>query len=285
MKLKGTNSIQRIAIGTSGLTLRQTKDQYPPAFKDFTRLQYYSTIFNSIEINSTFYKLHRPATIAKWSLEVATNFRFTFKLWKEITHKKYLDYEKSDLLKFMSALSTDRHKQGCILVQFPASIDASYTEKVEGLVMDISALCTDSDWKIFLEFRHNSWYTKEIFEMLASHHASPVLHDMPKSKLLVAPDQSNIVYLRFHGLNGKYRGSYDDEQIDDYAHQISEWSYAGKEVYVYFNNTMGSAYENAFRLRQKVNALTIPAKHARRKNNSFKKNSRSTLNRRKSTRL
>src|SRR5688572_17070366 len=78
--------------GTSGLALSIPQAQYPAAFKGASRLTFYGSLFNSIEINSTFYKLPKAATILKWAESVPAHFRFTFKLSKSITHHKGLDF-------------------------------------------------------------------------------------------------------------------------------------------------------------------------------------------------
>ncbi len=74
--------------GISGLVLPVPKAQYPPEFQDNSRLQYYASLFNSLEVNSIFYKLPRSSTIANWVESVPDNFRFTFKLSKTVTHVK-----------------------------------------------------------------------------------------------------------------------------------------------------------------------------------------------------
>jgi len=103
----------------------------------------------------------------------------------------------------------------------------------------------DRTWKIALEFRHNSWYTESLFEYSEENRISIVLHDIPASATpLDYYAVSDAVYLRFHGPGGKYRGSYDDDVLYEYASYIKEWQEEGKTVYVYFNNTMGDAVRN-----------------------------------------
>ena len=71
--------------GLSGLQLNIPQYLYPPPFENASRLTYYASLFNSIEINSSFYKIPKAATVAKWAACVPENFKFTFKLWKGIT--------------------------------------------------------------------------------------------------------------------------------------------------------------------------------------------------------
>jgi uncharacterized protein YecE (DUF72 family) len=87
--------------------------------------------------------------------------------------------------------------------------------------------------------------------MLDNHKASLVLHDMPASKTPVDYQATQFAYFRFHGPAGDYKGSYTTEFIQQYANHINTCSQTGKDVYVYFNNTMEGALENA-RLLQKL---------------------------------
>lgn len=103
-----------IAIGTSGIVLPLNKAEFPAKFQDSSRLGYYSNLFNSLEINSSFYKTPLPKTFAKWHDEVTDNFMFTVKLSKAITHAKNLDFEEADIEKFiMSADQLQDKKARC----------------------------------------------------------------------------------------------------------------------------------------------------------------------------
>jgi len=79
-----------------------------------------------------------------------------------------------------------------------------------------------------------------------------VLHDFSKAKISTIMDNADFVYLRFHGPAGNYRDSYSDHSLDEKAEQIKEFIQSGKDVYVYFNNTIGNAFENARYLQSKL---------------------------------
>src|SRR5690554_3131640 len=109
--------------GTSGLLLPvPNKSHYPKEFQDKSRLCYYFSLMNSIEINSSFYKIPLSATVDKWAGEVPEEFRFTFKLFKEITHNKDLAFDPNTLAKFFEIIAAVGNKKGCVLVQFPPSV-------------------------------------------------------------------------------------------------------------------------------------------------------------------
>jgi uncharacterized protein YecE (DUF72 family) len=143
-------------------------------------------------------------------------------------------------------------KKGCLLIQYPASISSEYIQDVAEILHRIHQLNIDSQWNLALEFRHVSWYEDQTREMLNKYKASMVFHDKPNSKTPLSDFDAKIVYLRFHGPEGNYRGSYSDDFLNDYAERIRDWQEEGKEVYIYFNNTMGSALQNALLMKELI---------------------------------
>lgn len=234
--------------GTSGLLSPIPKRDFLPEYQDKSRLAYVATLFNSIEINSSFYKLPKAATVARWANEVTPNFKFTYKLWKEITHNKELTFKPGDVYDFMQAINAVGDKKGCLLIQFPPSLTATYTPQLEILLDTIKHI--DSSWHIAIEFRHPSWYHNAVYDVLNRHKAAMVIHDMPASASPIITFDANVVYLRFHGPGGRYRGSYEDDLLHDYAIYIKEWQNEGKTVYAYFNNTAGDALNNLITLNR-----------------------------------
>src|SRR4051812_36333206 len=105
-------------IGTSGIVVPGTKQSFPPAFQDKSRLNYYASFLNSIEVNSSFYKIPMRSTFERWAQDVPKDFHFTIKLWKEITHVKELKSDLGNITKFLAAADLIGNKKGCLLVQF-----------------------------------------------------------------------------------------------------------------------------------------------------------------------
>ncbi|HET6252639.1 MAG TPA: DUF72 domain-containing protein [Puia sp.] len=278
--MNATNTPQLWA-GTSGLVLPvPNKQAFPPAFRDAPRLTYYASLFNSIEINSTFYKIPKPATFARWVTEVPDNFQFTVKLWRGITHTAQLQFDPNDLDRFLHAAQHLDDKIGCLLIQFPPSLQAAAAPQLAELLAAIRRSEPDrsdphrpnpqSDlhqgtpqsgsyqstphrsWKLAVEFRHRSWYNPEINAILSRYHATRVLHDMPASAIEELPaDHPTIpfIYLRFHGPAGDYKGGYPATILAAWADRINLWLSEEKAVYVYFNNTIGDALVDLARLR------------------------------------
>lgn len=245
----------RVYIGTSGLVLPVNKKDFPPPYASGSRLGYYSSIFNSLELNSSFYKTPQAKTFSKWKNDVANNFKFTVKLSRDITHAKNLDFNAELLKAFMDEINHLDGQKGALLIQFPASITSNYFDHVRKILEQIESLQNDHKWDLAVEVRHNSWYNSDTYRMLAEHRASLVAHDMPGSQTPADHTAKDFIYLRFHGPTGKYNGSYDEDTIRRCSHQIFNACMQGKLVYVYFNNTMGSAYENALSLMASIERL------------------------------
>lgn len=245
----------KFMIGTSGIVVPGTKQTFPEEYREGSRLHYYSRLFNSLEVNSSFYRVPMQGTFEKWEKEVPDDFEFTVKLWRNVTHAKGLAFNKSDIDSFMRAANGVHHKRGCVLVQFPASITFVLLKSVKKILHHLDRIHQKNTWRIAVEFRDMSWYNAVAYDMLETYNACLVIHDMPKSKTPLVDLSVSSVYLRFHGMLGDYRGSYADADLDRYAEHIDKWRDAGKDVYVYFNNTMGGAFENAQRLKEKVASI------------------------------
>lgn len=226
----------------------QLRAFFPAEYQDKTRLNYYASLLNSVEVNSTFYKLPMPRTVEKWAEDVPADFRFTFKLPKSVTHTKDLQYNVEDVQRFFEVIEQAGEKKGCVLVQFPGSIKASYFQKVRQLLDDIFATGLQEGWHLAVEFRDKSWYSDTVYQMLERYNASVVMQDMPKSFTPLIDMEKSFVYLRFHGELGNYRGGYTDDFLREHAAYIQDWLDEGLPVYAYFNNTMGEAIHNAMTL-------------------------------------
>ena len=239
--------------GTSGIILPyRNKDYYPKEFANQSRLNVYSSICNSIEINSSFYKIPRRQTVEKWAADVPEDFKFAFKLFKGVTHAKGLLFDPADVSKFFDAINGVQYKKGCVLVQFPPSVNMIYFKEVSALINCLRENDIEMEWKIALEFRHKSWYIDEVYELLASQKLGLVLHDKSPSATPMLGSDLDFRYVRFHGPLGNYRDSYSEEFLEEYASYIKDWLADGKKVYVYFNNTMGDALANLQTLSQLI---------------------------------
>ncbi len=236
--------------GLSGLQVPVPKYMFPEPHQNSSRLTYYATFFNSIEINSTFYKLPLAKTVSNWISSVPDKFRFTFKLWRDITHVKGLNFKESDVGSFFNVISTANNKKGCVLIQFPPGLVSTHIMQLDALLRCIGQNNINHKWKVVVEFRNRSWYKQEVYKLLQVYNAGLVIQDIPKSITPMIDHLSDFIYVRFHGPTGNYRGSYSEQFLTEYATYIKEWLEEGKTVYAYFNNTMGDAFKNLETLNQ-----------------------------------
>ncbi|WP_316850606.1 DUF72 domain-containing protein [Pedobacter agri] len=239
--------------GTSGLLLPvPNKAFYPEEYQNRSRLCYYGSLVNSIEINSSFYKIPQPSTVKKWRAEVPENFRFTFKLFKGITHHPGLAFDPKEIARFFEVINEAADKKGCLLVQFPPSVRMTHFPQIQQLMAELRRCDPLEEWKIALEFRHASLYVGEISELLAEFKMASVIHDKRNAASPMQMDEAPFVYLRFHGPGGNYKGSYTEALLAEYASYIKDWMDEGKTVFSYFNNTMGDAHANLKTLNEMV---------------------------------
>lgn len=230
--------------GLSGIVLPIPKYRFPENLQHMSRLQYYATFFNSIEINSTFYNIPKAATLKKWSGSLGDSFQFTLKMWQGITHVKPFKVLQEELIRSLNIFNAIGNKKGCLLFQFPPSVKSNDRLIIEQLLACVRESGLIQNWKIALEFRHNSWYNDELYQLMNAHTAALVIHDKTVAPSPWVIGSANFIYLRFHGPGGDYKGSYETDFLREYAEYINAWLAAGKTVYVYFNNTAGDAFNN-----------------------------------------
>lgn len=193
------------------------------------------------------------STIKRWATAVPDGFKFTFKLFREVTHVNNLEFDPAHIAKFMETIAHIGEKKGCVLVQLPPGLDSTHVEQLGRILEAIRQADRERLWKVAVEFRNKGWYNDETREVLRAHNATMVLHDIQKSApALVSDESTDFVYVRFHGPTGNYRGSYSEAFLKEYAEYVNEWITDGKTVYLYFNNTAGDAFNNARLLNKYV---------------------------------
>lgn len=236
--------------GTSGLVLPvKNKLEYPQELQDKSRLHFYSTLFNTIEINSTFYKLPQRKTVERWTSEVTKNFRFTFKVSKEVTHNKELVFKPQDVKSFLQTVDVPVRNQGCLLIQFPGKLTADHQGQLKKL---LRLLTHKNNWRLAIEFRNESWYNEKTIKLLTQFNVATVIHDLKSFTSEPMEQHPDLVYIRFHGTEKNYRGTYSQELLTAYADKIKQYLSSGKDVFAYFNNTLGPAAQNLLMLNTLV---------------------------------
>lgn len=241
-------------IGTSGWAYAGWgKIFYPEKLASKDRLKYYSKFFNTAEVNYSFYHLPRPKTYEKWHDETPKNFVFALKLSRYITHIKKLKAVKSATNKFLKNAEHLKEKLGPILVQFPANFKAD-KKRLENFLKILV-----KDKKFAFEFRHKTWFCKNIYKLLNKYNATLCIADSaryPKSNINIrSPDDlyiptTNFLYFRFHGPRELFASKYSLKELQKWVKIVKELARGKKEVYIYFNNDFGGyAVENAKQIR------------------------------------
>ena len=174
--------------GLSGLQLNIPKYKFPESFRQSSRLAYYASLFNSIEINSSFYRVPQKKTVSNWAISVGDHFKFTFKLWREATHHRFLAFDPEPVSKFLHSVDAVEHKSGCLLIQLPPGSGVENFSRLEQLLQFIRSN-SDVEWKLAIELRNKSWYRETTYELLDRYRAALVIHDFAKS---AAPFRSSI---------------------------------------------------------------------------------------------
>jgi uncharacterized protein YecE (DUF72 family) len=234
---------RKIFIGTSGFHYDHWIGPFYPdglAAKDF--LKFYKKHFQTVELNNTFYHLPQPQTIINWRDGVPARFVFAVKASRFITHVKKLNEPEDSLKIFFERMKLFGNKIGPILFQFPPRWKFNF-KRLSAFLPLLS-----KKYRYAFEFRDQSWFNQQIYDLLAEHNAAFCIYDLGGT---VSPKiiTSDFVYIRLHGPSSAYAGNYSDKALANWAKDIMNWAKQGKDVYCYFNNDQAAyAVKNAARL-------------------------------------
>jgi uncharacterized protein YecE (DUF72 family) len=223
--------MNRILIGTSGWSYKGwEKAFYPPKWPKSRELEFYTSQFPTVEINLTFYRLPTPKMVTGWC-RAPEEFVFAIKGSRFITHMKKLVNLGEGLNRFFERIKPMRKRVGVILWQLPPMLH----KDIPRLASFLKQL--PKNYSHAVEFRHPSWLEEETFEVLRKYRAA---HVSVSSKAMPMNLQvtSDLVYIRFHGLENGAAHDYKPEELKPWAKHIQEQAGAGKLVFVYFNNDL-----------------------------------------------
>lgn len=232
-------------IGTSGYNYKGWKDLFYKGIPQKRWLEFYSSNFNTVEINSTFYGSIKRKTFENWKNITPADFIFTLKGSRFITHVKRLNNVKDSIGRFFNEAQGLGEKFKVTLWQFPGNF-VNKEENFLKLQKFISFLPKNK--KQTFEFRHNSWFKQEIFDLLNKEKMGFVINDSPNFPS-TEKITGSFAYIRFHGPSSLYSSKYSDSQLNEWSKKIRE--YLEKyEVYCYFNNDINAyAVQNASKLK------------------------------------
>ncbi len=240
-----------IFIGTSGWNYKHWADGvfYPEGLKPARWLHHYYRFFRTVEINYSFYRLPSRETFEKWHSSTPDGFVFAVKANRFITHVKRLKESEQPLLRFLSNASALKEKLGPILFQFPPSFHENI-DRLKELLEEVRSQDVVPSIRATFEFRHASWFSESVLELLRESNAAVCLADW--ANLEREPGiTADFVYVRRHGSQRPGTGSYSKAELRKDAERIREWAADCKDVYIYFNNdAFGWAVQNALTLQE-----------------------------------
>jgi len=221
-------------IGCSGFYYKEWKGIfYPEGMPAKDWFQFYCRHFNTIEINSSFYRMPSSASLQKWYQDSSEDFLFSIKAPKTITHLKRFHIDKKEIDAFYDLLSEGlQEKLGNILFQMPPSF--SYTPERLQLICEQ----LNSSFNNVVEFRHVSWWQQEVFDSLRQNNIIFCGQSYPGSLPDTAVINSHLSYYRFHGKPVLYKSEYKEETLQQVLNEIGTGI---ERAFIYFNNTWGNA--------------------------------------------
>jgi uncharacterized protein YecE (DUF72 family) len=250
--------LEKLRIGCSGWSYKDWLGIFYPkglAAKDY--LGYYSKVFNSVEIDSSFYRIPNPFMITQWRNNTPDGFLFSPKLPKKITHEKKLKDSESTLIYFYSVVSKLKDKLGPIAIQLPPSIKLStHLEPMKEFLSQLSP-----EFKHAVEFRHKSWFVPEVYSLLRKNNIAMIwsLNQYVETPSEVTAD---FIYLRMVGDREitEFTGIQRDRSADTkrWASSVKENSSKFESGYVFFNNHFaGFSPESANEFRRLLGLMEL----------------------------
>jgi len=236
-----------VRVGCSGWNYAHWRDVvYPRGLPRRRWLEHYATLFDTVEVNTTFYRLPTVKAVAGWVEQSPPGFVFAVKASRYLTHLKRLTDMERGVARFYERIDplVGSGKLGPVLWQLPPN----FHRNDERLA---SALASLPSGRHAFEFRHPSWFVPEILELLRAHRVALVIADRPEIRSFQSHElTADFAFLRFH--HGGGDGNYTHRQLSPWARRIEEWSRT-RDVYAYFNNDWsGFAVENALWVEQRV---------------------------------
>jgi uncharacterized protein YecE (DUF72 family) len=259
-----TLPVPEIFIGTAGWTLpTHLKKDFP---QEGTHLERYAQIFNCVEINSSFYRDHRPETYARWAQSVPPTFRFSVKLSRYFTQETRLEEAGERLSETLAGPACLGPKWGCLLVQLPPSLP--FRPGVAARFID--ELREYYEGLIVWEPRHPSWVSSEALTLLRENQIHKVWADPEPCPLPTTASNRHhrANYFRLHGSPQIYKSRYTESDLAKIMNMVEESHLVYPQTWCIFDNTTyGFATENAQELmhRMQVISTQAPSQHQRAK--------------------
>jgi uncharacterized protein YecE (DUF72 family) len=271
---EASRSSPRIRVGPAGWSYKDWAGQvYPqPQPRGFDPLSYLAQYFDTIEINSSFYRIPDPKTAQRWVARVADHpdFRFTAKLWQGFTHEGTARAQDEAAFRHAMAPLQEAGRLGAVLMQFPYRFH--HTPENRAMVRRLADAF--QEYPLVLEIRHRSWDRAEVFSWLQALGMGFCNIDQPQVSYgigLTHVVTSPVGYLRLHGRNtatwfaeradaaARYDYRYPAEELEALVDVVEVLSRQARETYLIMNNHFrGQAALNALELRHHLRRAPVP---------------------------
>ncbi len=238
-----------IRIGCSGWNYEDWRGRvYPKGLPARRWLEHYATLFNTVEINNTFYRLPNRSAVTRWVEETPPGFVFSVKASRYLTHVRRLTDLGAGLERFYERIEplARTPKMGPVLWQLPGNF-----RRDDDRLAD--ALARLPPGRHCFEFRHESWFAGEVYDLLRGHGVALVIGDHPARPFQANELTADWTFVRFHyGRRGR-DGNYSERELEEWASRFEHWRRSA-DVYAYFNNDWkGYAVRNGLWLKKRLN--------------------------------
>ena len=239
----------RARIGCSGWVYKDWRGLvYPGDLPQRRWFEHYSRLFDTVEVNNTFYRLPQEATMEGWAAQAPEDFVYAVKLGQFGSHRMKLRDAASWLPNHLDRVERLGRSLGPTLVQLPPR----WRRNPARLDDFLSVVPKHLRWAV--EVREPSWLDEEVYEVLRRHGAALCVHDLLADHPWVLT--ADWTYVRFHGphaLERKYWGRYGPDDLAPAAARLESWLADGHDVYAYFNNDHeANAVHDASWLRERL---------------------------------
>lgn len=212
-------------IGTSGYSYKEWKGSfYPPDLPAKKMLHFYAERFDAVEINSTFMALPRVEVVEEWVDAVPAEFRFVLKAPRQITHVKRLADAAEPLTRFCELAKGLKKHEGSLLFQLPPNMKKDLARLQAFLALPP----LQKKHRVAFEFRHESWFDDEVFDLLHKHHAALCIADADDELTIPFAATADWGYLRLRRLD------YTDAQLKAWVARVKKQDW--KDVFVFFKH-------------------------------------------------
>jgi uncharacterized protein YecE (DUF72 family) len=220
-----------VRVGCSGWNYRSWRGElYPQGLPASRWLEHYARSFDTVEVNSTFYRLPSRDAVARWVEQTPPGFTFAVKASRYLTHVRRLADIAQGIARLYERVEplVESGRLGAVLWQLPETFRRD-DDRLR------TALAVLPAGRHAFEFRHPSWFVPDVYSLLTASNAALVIADHPERRFQSFAATADWRYVRFHrGARGR-RGNYSHAELAEWARRLDGWR-AERDVYAYFNN-------------------------------------------------